>query len=597
MAAGGRWRFCGQPGPAAMQKLRNAGSRRASRLLLSRTMAFHRTFRLLSLAAALCSAGVAAIAAEAPKLAVVISVDQFRGDYLARFGPYFGEGGFKRLLTGGLHFTNCHYRHSVMLTAPGHASILSGTFASVHGVTSNEWLDRATWEQVNSVEDKASPLVGITPAELGPAAAAAPAKTGRSPANFKAETVGDELKKKFGTGTKIFAASNKDRSAILLGGGRGDAAYWDENGLFVTSRRYRPTGELPAWVAAFNAENRAGKAFGRVWDRLLPAEVYEKVQGPDNAPGETDAAGLGTMFPRRVDGGKKAVSSAYYTAYDNSPFTTESLGEFVRRAITEEKLGRNTGTDLLCVSFSQVDTVGHNYGPDSHEVMDSVLRLDRVLAGVLDTLDREVGLANCVIVLTADHGVVPLPERTSRTDPATGAARVRTTEMDAAARKALDARFGALPTGEAWFTRDNAGVHLRPTALAAKQADAAEAAKLVKEAFAKMPFVADVFTRAELLAAGTEGNSPLTMMRRSYRAESDRDVVYTLKPWFIAKAGTGSGHGQPYPYDQHVAMLWFGAGVPRGERTERVHVDQLAPTLAGLLGVPAPAAAKSPRLF
>ena len=547
---------------------------------------------------AVAAAG-AAVAAEAaaPKLAVVISVDQFRGDYLARFGPYFGEGGFKRLLAGGLNFTNCHYRHSVMLTAPGHASILSGTFASVHGVTSNEWLDRATWEQVNSVEDKASPLVGIAPAELGAVAAAAAAKTGRSPANFKAETVGDELKKKFGAGTRIFAASNKDRSAILLGGGRGDAAYWDENGRFVTSRHYRPTGELPAWVTTFNADGRAEKAFGRVWDRLLPEAVYEKVQGPDNAPGETDAAGLGTMFPRRVDGGKKALSGAYYTAYDNSPFTTEALGDFVRRAITEEKLGRNAGTDLLGVSFSQIDTVGHYYGPDSHEVMDSVLRLDRVLAGLLDTLDREVGLAKCVIVLTADHGVVPLPERTSRTDPATGAARVRTNEMDAAARKALDARFGALPTGEAWFTRDNAGVHLRPTALAAKKADATEAAKLVQQAFATMPFVAEVFTRAELLAASAEGDTPLAMMRRSYRAESDRDVVYTLKPWFIAKAGSGTGHGQPYPYDQHVAMLWFGAGVPRGERTERVHVDQIAPTLAALLGVPAPAAAKSPKMF
>lgn len=540
----------------------------------------------------------AACAAEAPKLAVVISIDQFRGDYLARFGPYFGEGGFKRLLAGGAHYTECRYRHSVMVTAPGHASILSGTFANVHGISSNDWIDRATWEKVNSVEDKASPLVGIAAAELGAVAAAAPLKTGRSPANFKAETVGDELKKKFGAGTKIFAASNKDRSAILMGGGRGDAAYWDENGKYVTSKYYRPTGTLPAWVEAFNAERRAEKYFGATWDRLLAGEVYDRVQGPDDAPGEAVAtAGLGKTFPRKLDGGKATLGGSFYTAYDNSPFTTEVLGEFVARAITEEKLGRNAGTDLLCVGFSQIDTIGHNFGPDSHEVMDSVLRLDRVLAKLLETLDREVGLAKCVIVVTADHGVVPLPERTAVREPGLGAMRIRTADMDAAAKAALEAKFGALAAGEAWFTRDNAGVHLRPAALAAKNAGAAEAAKVVQAAWARLPYVAEVFTREELLAASAEGNSGLAMMRRSYRAENDRDVIYVLKPHVLPQSGTGTGHAVPYDYDQHVVMLWHGAGVPKGEHGARVFVDQLAPTLAGLLGVPAPKAAKAGKIF
>lgn len=547
--------------------------------------------------AAMTAGAAGAAEPAAPKLAVVISLDQFRGDYLERFGPYFGEGGFKRLLAGGAHYADCRYRHSIMVTAPGHASILSGTFASVHGVTSNDWIDRATWEKVNSVEDKASPLVGIAPAELGPVAAAAPLKTGRSPAHFKAETVGDELKKKFGAGTKIFAASNKDRSAILMGGGRGDAAYWDENGKYVTSKYYRPTGTLPAWVEAFNAERRAEKYFGAVWDRLLPREVYDRVQGPDDAPGEGSPAGLGKTFPRKVDGGKPAPGAAFYTAFDNSPFTTELLGEFVARAIAEEKLGRNTGTDLLCVGFSQIDTAGHTYGPDSHEVMDSVLRLDRVLAKLLETLDREVGLAKCVIVVTADHGVVPLPERTMVREPGLGAMRIKTAEMDAAAKAALDAKFGALPAGETWFTRDNAGVHLRPSALAAKGAGAGEAAKVVQAAWVRIPYVAEVFTREELLAASAEGSSGLAMMRRSYRAESDRDVVYVLKPHVLATAGTGTGHSVPYDYDQHVVMLWHGAGVPPGEHRGRVYVDQLAPTLAALLGVPAPPAAKSPKIF
>ncbi|HUR60335.1 MAG TPA: alkaline phosphatase family protein, partial [Opitutaceae bacterium] len=165
----------------------------------------------LLLALSLSPLSLLGAADEPPKLAVVITIDQFRGDYFTRFGPYFGEGGFKRLLAGGTNFENSKHRHSITQTAPGHASILSGTFASTHGITSNEWLDRTTWDVINSVEDRDAPLVGITPAELGPVAVANPPKTGRSPRNLQAETVGDQLRAKFGAKSKIFAAANKDR--------------------------------------------------------------------------------------------------------------------------------------------------------------------------------------------------------------------------------------------------------------------------------------------------------------------------------------------------------------------------------------------------
>jgi len=407
---------------------------------------------------------VGAAEAASPKLAVVIAVDQLRADYLLRFRPYFGEGGFKRLLEGGADFRNAHYRHAVTHTAPGHALMLSGVHANVHGVIGNDWLDRATWEQVNSVEDRDSPLVGINPAELGPVAAGNPAKTGRSPKNFSAVTVGDLLKQRYGDKSKVFTASNKDRAAILLGGKWGDSAYWDEAGKFVTSRHYRA--ELPAWVVAFNAEKRAQGAFGKTWDRLLAPEIYEKVQGPDDAAGEYEGSGLTKVFPKKISAAGGASSAAFLTAYENSPFSTEALGEFLQRAIEEEQLGRHAGTDLLGVSFSQIDAIGHNYGPDSHEVMDSMLRLDRVLAALLDKIDRDVGLAHCVIVLTADHGVAPLPER----DVTRGGARVKPADLDAAVNKALDAAFGELPSGERWFVRDNFSYHLRPAALAANSA-------------------------------------------------------------------------------------------------------------------------------
>ena len=551
--------------------------------------------RLPLLAAFVALLAPAVFSAEPPRLTVVIVIDQFRGDYLAKFGPHFGEGGFRRLLANGVSYTQAHYRHAATLTAPGHATILTGTTPDAHGITSNDWLDRPTWEMRNCVEDPASPLVGISPAELGPVAAAAPEKTGRSPRTLLAATVSDELKQRSGAKSRVFAVANKDRSAMLLGGQKADGAYWDENGRFVTSRHYRA--DLPPWVKAFNDRNPVTGRFGATWDRLLDREIYDRLQGPDDAAGEADTAGLGRTFPRRIDGGLKQPGPAFFTAFDNSPFSTEVLGEFAERAVTEEKLGRGEGIDLLCVSFAQVDTAGHNYGPDSHEVMDSVVRIDRTLARLLAHLDREVGLARCLIVLTADHGIMPLPEHVQRTQPGTPAGRVKPAEMDAAAVKALDARFGALPKGEAWFTRDGAGIHLRPTALAARGATAADAARIVRDVWAKLPYIAAVHTREEVLATAADASGILGALRRGYRAANDRDVVYAFQRNFVAKSGAGVSHGSPHDYETHVPLVFSGPAVPRGQRDEKVSVEDLAPTLAALLGVPAPATATGRRLF
>ncbi len=543
---------------------------------------------ITALAVALASS---APAAPLPKLAVVIVVDQLRADYLVRFRPYLGEGGFKRLLEGGTDFTQAHYRHALTVTAPGHAQILSGLFGRDHGIVGNEWLDRTNWEQVVSVEDRASPLVGINPGELGAAAALNPAKTGRSPKNFLGTTVGDALKAAHGADSKVFAASNKDRSAILLGGHKADGAYWDEVGKFITSRHYRAA--LPAWVEAFNAEKRPQAAFGQIWERLLDPSVYDRVQGPDDVIGETVDFGFTRTFPKKIDGGRPAISPAFYDAYENAPISSVVLGAFVERAIVEEKLGRHPATDLLAVSFSQFDSIGHSYGPDSHEIMDAFLRLDRVVASLLDCIDREVGLKNCVVVLTADHGVAPLPELAPGRPPG----RVKPAELDAIGARALDAAYGPLPTGELWLTRDGLAYHLRPDALAAKKIPAPAAALVLQKALRTHPAVAEVYTRDELLAAPPEGDSVIALIRRSYHAERGRDLLMLLKPYHFISRATGTTHSGPYDYDTHVPIVWFGAGIAPAVRTERVGVDDIAPTLAALLGLPAPAGARGRQLF
>jgi hypothetical protein len=530
-----------------------------------------------------------------PKLAVVISIDQFRADYLVRFQPHFIEGGFKRLLEGGANYQHNHYRHAVTKTAPGHATILSGVHADVHGIIANEWIDRTTWQQLESVEDPAFPLVGAAAVAGRSPGGVLEARAGRSPRNFLATTVGDQLKLRFGARSKVFAVAHKDRSAILMGGKLADSAYWINGGRFVTSTYYRD--RLPDWAAAFNAQGRIDARFGQTWDRLLAPAIYDAVQGPDDAPGETADFGFSRTMPKKIDGGRPQVSPQFYEAFENDPAASEVVAEFVKEAVRQEQLGRHEATDLLCVGFSQIDKVGHSYGPDSHELMDSILRLDRVLADLLAYLDREVGLAHCVIVLTADHGASPLPEHVQAVRPEIPAGRLQTAALDQAVTAALDRAYGPLPADEYWCLRDNFGYHLRPSALQAKKLGVVEAARVVKQALLAWPQIATAFTAEEVAAMVPEGDLLPAASRRSFFPGRSQDVIFVLKPYFMDRPKSGTNHGTPYDYDTHVPQLWFGVGVTPGSHFERTGVDDIAPTLAGLLRVPRPPQAQGRRLF
>lgn len=528
-----------------------------------------------------------------PRLAVVISIDQFRADFLPRFRPYFGEGGFKRLLENGADFQNNFYRHAVTKTAAGHATIATGVHADVHGIIGNDWIEMPAAKSVESVEDSNFPLVGAAPRPSSPGGLLE-AKAGRSPLRLLTTTVGDQLKIRYGNQSKVFSVSNKDRSAVLLGGKLADGAYWMDGGRVVTSTYYRK--ELPAWITAFNEKKGVEAYFGKTWDRLIDKASYDLVQGPDDADGESTDAGMTRTLPKVINGGAKDIGKGFYIAYDNSPFSLELLGRFAEEAVSQEKLGQRGAPDLLCVSFSQIDTVGHSYGPDSHEMMDSVLRLDRVLASLFAKFDKEVGRDRWVVVITADHGSASMPERVHALRPEIPAGRFRTADMDKAVMAALDEAYGKLPEGEFWAVRDG-GYRFRPQALALKKITAAEVAEVAKKVMQKADGIAQVYTRAELLAAEPEGDSFLAMSRRSYNAERGQDVVYVLKPYFVTSWPAGTNHGSPYDYDTHVPQLWYGFGVPKGVHPERVGVDDIAPTMSALLHIPAPPEAKGNRLF
>ncbi len=481
-----------------------------------------------------------------PRLVVMISVDQLRADYLERFRPHFGPGGFNLLLKDGANFADCHYRHAVTKTGPGHAVMLSGVHANLHGVIGNEWLLR-TWpalEQVNCVEDRAAPLVGLAPRAWRSPGGVLEAKSGRSPRHLLASTIGDQLKQRHGASAKVYGVADKDRAAILMSGKRADGAYWTEEGRVVTSTFYRKA--LPDYLTAFNAGQRAEKLFGREWTRLLEPGVYEALQGPDDVPDETTAVGLTRIFPKRLDGGQAQIGKDFYEAFDYMPWNNELVADLTREVIMHEKLGEADGApDLLAIGFSQPDKVGHAYGPDSHEIMDSILRLDRTLAELFQFLDKKIGLAHCTIVLTADHGVAPLPERRQAEMGESAGGRVKSADIDKQVFAALDARFGVLADNERWAVRDGLGYHLNPAALAQKSLVPAEVEAAARAALLEIPALAAAYTRTRLLDP-----APLDAIgeavRLSYYPPRSPDVMAVLKPYFIDRASPGTSHGTPY---------------------------------------------------
>lgn len=529
-----------------------------------------------------------------PKLVVVVSLDQFRADYLERFRPFFGPGGFELFLQHGAVFTDCHYRHSHTKTAPGHSVMLTGVHANRHGIIGNEWLDRVTFTPTSCVGDETAAIVGLPPRAGPRISGLSDPYLGRSPNNLLVTTVGDEWKRNRGFRPKVIGISSKDRAAILMSGKLADAAYFTELGRFVSSTYYMK--ELPAWVTAWNASGKVDAYFGKVWDRVLPAAAYD-AQGPDAGPGEGAGTALGTTFPKTVTGGDTQPGPKFYSALDVTPFDSELLADFAKAAVRGENLGRRGETDIMCVSFSATDMIGHIYGPDSHEVMDNAIRTDRILADFFTFLDQWVGLANVTLILTSDHGVAPTPEFIRLGQRADLGGRVSSGEVIRICEKALTERFGAVTGPSGWMVLDDVSILIQPAALKEKSLTRAEVETTLQAALLTLPYVQAAYTRTQLEAQAVQDELGRRALL-SFNVARSGDVFFQYKPYYFStRYPVGSTHGSPYNYDTHVPLLWHGVGVKPGIYTERVGVDDLAPTLSHVLGIVAPPFSEGHVLF
>jgi hypothetical protein len=504
-----------------------------------------------------------------PRLVVVIVIDQFRPDYLQRFRPNFGLGGFNLFLRRGAHYTEAAYQHATTLTCPGHAAILTGTHANVNGIVANQWYDRTTRRQEYCAADSSAGLIGSS-------------LPGRSPRNLIGSTVGDELRRSNGR-SRVITIAGKDRSAIMLGGHRADAAYWMEDSLFVTSTYYM--NEVPGWVQRFNASGRVSGNSGKSWDRLLPRAAYA-IMGPDDVAAEENVAGMGRVFPHPLP---PDSSPRFADAFRSSPYQDEVLLEFARAAVEEEHLGQDDAPDLLGISLSANDLIGHAYGPNSHELMDVTVRTDRLLGEFFRFLDRHVGLGQVLMVLTADHGVAPLPEMAKASRA--GGRRLDPATIAAAVDSAMRARFGSAPAPSWLIYMTSPWIYLNLQALQRRGISIQAAENTARDAVRRVPGVHRAFTATELRRqrdARTVSGPVL-----SFYPDRSGNIYYELKPFVIATSdSTGTTHGSPWSYDTRVPLLWLGAAVKRGTYRGPASIADVAPTLSFLLGVDQPADAR-----
>jgi predicted AlkP superfamily pyrophosphatase or phosphodiesterase len=484
-----------------------------------------------------------------PKLVVVIVIDQFRGDYLERYRDQFGDAGFRLLLDHGAYFPNCNYNYANTRTAPGHSTLFTGAYSNGHGIAANEWWDQKKKRMVTSVEDDDTKLVGVDGD-----------KPGASPHNLLADAIGDELKLATQGKSRVFTVSLKDRAAILPGGFGADAAYWidGKSGAWVTSTYYRK--ELPRWAQDFNS-SRPAKYWDRDWKdgqgTVLRATAHRK--------------------------GKDGSEAGFYEVVGPTAFGNEYELEFAKELVVYENVGRGPATDFLSISLSPNDILGHQVGPDSREMQQMALDLDRQLAGFFNFLGHQIGLADVWIAFSADHGVSSLPDAVKKLR--IPAANLDSAKIEAEINSAITAKFSAghpasyvkLDYPLAWLDQD---------AFAAAHVHERDAEQAVGEAM-KQAGMRDYYTKSQLAA----GDVPNTALGRKFlNSYSPGEGWYVMGVGDIYAVGglKGTDHASPYTYDTHVPLAFYGLPFAPGTYRQSVEPVDMVATLASLLGINAP---------
>jgi predicted AlkP superfamily pyrophosphatase or phosphodiesterase len=506
-----------------------------------------------------------------PKLVVGIVVDQMRYDFLYRYWDKYSEGGFKRLVRQGYNFKNTHYSYVPTYTGPGHASIYTGSVPAVNGIIGNNWYDRSTSGSVYCVEDKSVKTVGSS-SDAGL----------MSPRNMLTTTISDELRLSNNMQSKVIGIALKDRGAILPAGHTANGAYWFDSpsGNWITSTFYM--NQLPAWVQDFNNQKHPDRLMKEVWNTLLPIEQYTESTA-DDVPWERALPGEDRpVFPHNIP----AIRGDDYELIRSIPAGNRLTTDFALAALRGENLGKGKFTDLLAISYSTPDYVGHLFGPNSIEVQDIYLRLDLEIEEMINVLEKEVGKDNFLIFLTADHGAAHVPAYMESLNIPAGIA------TSGILRDSLGQHLNKTFGSGKWVERyTNQQVYLNRKLIDAKKLKRVDVQEATANYVMRFEGVERAVTAEAIQRAGwTTGL--MSRIEGGYNPQRSGDVMVVLQPgWF---EGYGSGpqkgttHGSHGNYDTHVPLVWYGWKVRAGESSVETAVTDIAPTIASWLYIQEP---------
>jgi len=479
-------------------------------------------------------------------------VDQFSADELARMSPLF-TGGFRTLLDRGVSFTQAYHAHALTETAPGHATLATGSFPSHHGIVSNWWIQEGSLVSQWAIDDD---LYDESPQEL------------------ERTALGDWIKAKY-PDSKVFSASGKDRAAILMGGKQADGALWydEEIGGYETSEYYVE----PEWLDHFNDQRLLDVRFGQMWEPLpLAPETVGVLQLQ-----KLDFGPLLNELPMSIGPPRPAPDETFYSAVRDSPWWDEYLAQLARFMIEAEDLGRDGNPDLLALSFSAADYVGHDHGPNSREYVDVLLRLDHTFGELLDFVDERVGLDSTIVGLSSDHGVVPVPEvRHSQGLPGR-----RVTSATIRCLQGVGNQLAESHGVERWLIP---GPRLAPGLEEATGRARPELEEETAALLEQCPAVESVWTGSELLQEVAESDHDRWLYANCYYPERSPDFLIQFEEYFMSSVSSVTTHGSPYAYDTHVPLMVLAPGLAPEALDIPVRTVDLAPTLANLAGIPIP---------
>lgn len=503
-----------------------------------------------------------------PKLVIGVVTDQMRWDYFYRYSGKYSENGLKRLLREGHSCANTHIPYSPSYTGPGHACVYTGSVPAIHGITGNSWYDYKEGKIVNCVEDNSMTTVG------------AASSTGKkSPQRMFATTVTDELRLATNFQAKVIGVALKDRSAILPAGHAANAAYFFDgaSGNWITSSYYGMQ-ELPAWVNQFNGKKLPAEYLAKNWNTLLPLADYTE--------SDKDAAEYERAFSNEKSPVfEHKVSELTKTGYDvigSTPYGNALTLQFAEAAITGENLGTDTTTDFLTVSLSSPDLIGHQFGPNSVEIQDCYLRLDKDIEGFLSFLDERIGKGNYLLFLTADHGAAHAPGYLKENKIPGGVFPMDSVER--ALAPLLAKQFG---TGEWILSIENMQVYLNNALIAERKVNRAAIKKTIRDFLMQQKGISNVFDLENLANENIVQNIRQAIINGVYPGRSG-DLYVLHNPAWFDHLSKGTTHGSVYPYDTRIALVWFGWHIRPGEDFSETYMTDIAPTVAALLHIQEP---------